>query len=304
MSAPSFAARAAALALACAGLAATALPASAATAPVAPSAPSVAHLNGAATVRWTDNATDETGFVVERCFGSGCTTFGQIGVVGADVTSFVDAFDTAGTNRYRVRAVNAAGSSAPSDVAELLLFSTGEVFARMTASVTAGTAPLTVTFDGSTSSGLNGPIAAYAWSFGDGGTAAGAVVTHTFTTPGTYAASLEVTGSVFPGTNATAVNVSVSAPPLAAPSNLAATSPTRSRVALTWTNPASAATSLAVERCSGSTCTRFTRIASVGTSAVTYTDATVRRGTTYRYRLAASDGTATVWSNVVTITSR
>lgn len=304
MSVTSIAARVVASALAGAGLVAVALPASAATVPAAPSAVTATHLNGAATIRWTDNATDETGFVVERCFGGGCTSFGQIGTVGAGVTSFVDAFDTATANRYRVRAVNAAGSSAPSDVAELILFSTGDVTARMTATATAGTAPLTVTFDGSASSGLNGPIANYAWSFGDGGTASGAVVTHTFATPGTFATSLEVTGSVFPSTNATAVNVTVSVPPLAVATDLTATTPARNRVALAWTNPASSATALTVERCSGSTCTRFTRLATVATTATAYVDTTSKRGTTYRYRLAATNGTATVWSNVVTVTAR
>jgi PKD repeat protein len=53
--------------------------------------------------------------------------------------------------------------------------------------------PLTVAFDGSASSDAEGPIAAYAWDFGDGSTGDGAWVTHRYAEPGTYTATLTVT---------------------------------------------------------------------------------------------------------------
>ena len=65
---------------------------------------------------WRDNATNETGFVVERCTGAGCTNFAQIAAPGprnntGNVT-YVDTTVTAGnTYLYRVAAVNAAGPS-------------------------------------------------------------------------------------------------------------------------------------------------------------------------------------------------
>ena len=37
---------------------------------------------------WTDNATNETGFKIERCKGATCTNFTQIATVGANVTSY------------------------------------------------------------------------------------------------------------------------------------------------------------------------------------------------------------------------
>jgi len=49
-----------------------------------------------------------------------------------------------------------------------------------------------VTFDGSGSSDADGPIAAYAWDFGDGRTAEGAVVQHAYAEPGTYTVTLTV----------------------------------------------------------------------------------------------------------------
>ena len=39
-----------------------------------------------------------------------------------------------------------------------------------------------------------GSITSWAWSFSDGGSASGQNVNHTFTTPGTYTATLSVTG--------------------------------------------------------------------------------------------------------------
>lgn len=65
--------------------------------------------------------------------------------------------------------------------------------AVISASDTAGRAPLTVTFDGSESADPeNGPLI-YAWDFGDGGSDSGVTVAHTFDTPGTYAVILTVT---------------------------------------------------------------------------------------------------------------
>jgi PKD repeat protein len=54
---------------------------------------------------------------------------------------------------------------------------------------------LTVAFDASASHDPQGPIASYAWDFGDGTTGTGVTVTHTYTRPGTYQVRLTVTDS-------------------------------------------------------------------------------------------------------------
>ncbi|MDF1553743.1 MAG: PKD domain-containing protein [Deferrisomatales bacterium] len=69
-----------------------------------------------------------------------------------------------------------------------------------TMSVTSGTAPLEVVF---TDASL-GNITFWAWDFGDGGTSTAASPTHTYTTPGSYTASLVVTGPGGASTPATA----------------------------------------------------------------------------------------------------
>ena len=67
---------------------------------------------------WTDNATNEDGFKIERCKGSTCTNFAQIATVGANVTSYSNTGLSANTSyRYRVRAYNASGNSGYSNIA-------------------------------------------------------------------------------------------------------------------------------------------------------------------------------------------
>jgi hypothetical protein len=67
---------------------------------------------------WTDNATNETGFKIERCKGSTCTNFAQIATVGANATSYSSIGLSSNTiYRFRVRAYNATGNSSYSNIA-------------------------------------------------------------------------------------------------------------------------------------------------------------------------------------------
>jgi hypothetical protein len=90
--------------------------------PSVPNAPTNLQAKGKSqstvAMRWTDNATDETGFRIERCVGTGCTTFVEIATVGANVKTFTDTGLTGRTiYTYRVRAYNDAGNSAYSNTA-------------------------------------------------------------------------------------------------------------------------------------------------------------------------------------------
>jgi len=62
-----------------------------------------------------------------------------------------------------------------------------------TASFTVGADGLAVSVDGRASSDPDGTIAAYAWTFGDGGTATGATAGHSYAAAGTYTITLKVT---------------------------------------------------------------------------------------------------------------
>lgn len=61
------------------------------------------------------------------------------------------------------------------------------------ATPTSGTAPLTVSFNGSGSSDPDGSIVQYRWDFGDGSSASTANPQHTYTAAGTFTATLRVT---------------------------------------------------------------------------------------------------------------
>ena len=67
---------------------------------------------------WSDNAANETGFVIERCQGAGCSNFALITPVGANTTSYNNTGLTASTSySYRVAATNGAGTSPYSNTA-------------------------------------------------------------------------------------------------------------------------------------------------------------------------------------------
>jgi PKD repeat protein len=65
--------------------------------------------------------------------------------------------------------------------------------AVISATPASGNAPLPVTFNGSGSFDQDGTVTSYAWNFGDGTSATGAVVSKTYSTAGTYTAVLTVT---------------------------------------------------------------------------------------------------------------
>lgn len=65
--------------------------------------------------------------------------------------------------------------------------------AALTAGTLSGVAPLATNFDGRNSSDADGSIVSYAWNFGDGSTASGDAVAHTYTSAGTFTVTLTVT---------------------------------------------------------------------------------------------------------------
>ena len=67
---------------------------------------------------WSDNSSDETGFKIERCQGSGCSSFVQITTVGANSTSYQNTSLSSSTSySYRVRGYNGNGDSGYSNTA-------------------------------------------------------------------------------------------------------------------------------------------------------------------------------------------
>jgi subtilisin len=146
---------------------------------------------------------------------------------------------------------------------------------------------LSVTFT-DTSTDSDGSIIAWNWNFGDGGTSTVQSPTHTYAAAGTYTVGLTVTDDDG-GTGSTSKSVTVtdsSALP-AAPTSLGATALSKSQINLSWTDNASNETGFYIERCKGSTCTNFTRIATVGANVTSYSNTKLTANTTYSYRVQA-----------------
>jgi hypothetical protein len=93
--------------------------------------------------------------------------------------------------------------------------------------------------------------------------------------------------------------------PPPAPTNLAASSSTRARIDLTWINTANSATSITVQRCSGSTCSAFVAVAQLAATAKSWIDSGVKSRSTYRYRVFASnDAGSSAYSSIASAKAR
>ena len=84
--------------------------------PSAPAAPTnlaaTATSSSQINLTWTDVSDNETGFILERCTGAGCSTFTQIAALGANVTSYTNTNLAASTSySYRLQAYNDGGNS-------------------------------------------------------------------------------------------------------------------------------------------------------------------------------------------------
>ena len=101
-----------------------------AVSPPPPAAPSSLSATAVSTTQinltWLDNASNEDGFKIERCSGSGCTNFAQIAQVGPGVVNYSNTGLTSSTNyTYRVSAYNIAGNSSYSNTASATTLASG-----------------------------------------------------------------------------------------------------------------------------------------------------------------------------------
>jgi PKD repeat protein len=133
-------------------------------------------------------STDQTGQIVDHAWDFGDETTGT----GASVTHVYSSPATytvthTATDQYG-RSAAAAGS--------ITVSSGGTPSARFTVSPTSPNLGDTLFFNASASIAPSGrSVVSYDWTFGDGGTASGATVSHSFATAGSYRVTLTVTDS-------------------------------------------------------------------------------------------------------------
>jgi titin len=183
------------------------------TTPAPPAAPTglsaTAISAGQINLAWSDNSADEDGFRIERCAGSGCTDFAEVGSVGANTTAYQDVSGLVAstTYAYRVRAWK------------------GALYSSYAAPVEAMTLPVTIS-------------------------------------------------------------------PPNPPSQLTATASGSRQINLAWIDNSSDEDGFTIERCTGSGCTNFAALASVGANITSFQDTSgLAAATTYAYRVRAYKAT-------------
>lgn len=246
---------------------------------------------------WLDNASDETGYEIDRCTGVACTNFVLLATAAAGAQAYSDASVAASTSyRYRVRAVNAGGSSGYTNLAIGSTVTPGTPTAFTALAATAARVDLAWTDNAINETGFRierctGAACVNYALLANVPAGTQAYQDATAAQPNTYRyqvrAENAATSSAFSGTVAVRVDVPD------APITLAATTISTTRINLAWDLTALDATSQRLERCLGISCTNFALLASVATNIEQFTDSTVAASTLYRYRVLALNGVGT-----------
>jgi PKD repeat protein len=137
--------------------------------------------NGAGAVIATSNPTDSLPASIAASISTAGTYYVSVDGVGKGDPLSTGYTDYGSVGQYTVSVTTQATTSQPPT-------------AVMSATPTSGTAPLNVSFDAAGSTDSDGTIVSYAWTFGDGGSQTGGpTALRTYSTAGTYTASLTVT---------------------------------------------------------------------------------------------------------------
>ncbi|HEX5090526.1 MAG TPA: LamG-like jellyroll fold domain-containing protein [Nocardioides sp.] len=289
----------------------------------APSAPAGLTATPVSTSRidlgWTASTDNVgvTGYSVERCQGTGCTAFAEVGTPTG--TAFSDTGLSAGTTyRYRVRAVDAAGNvGAYSSIVTTATPAVPDTSPPSAPTGLTATAVSATRIDlGWTASTDDVGVAGYrverctgaaCTNFAQVGTPAGVTFSDTgLAASTTYryqvravdaAGNLGDYSSIVPATTPAAPDTTAPS----APTGLTATAVGTTRIDLGWTASTDnvGVTGYRLERCQGASCTSWAQVATPTTTS--YSDTGLTQNTTYRYRVRAVDaaGNLSAYSAIV-----
>lgn len=283
-------------------------------APPLPTAPSnlvaVALTPTSVQLTWTDNATTETGFELERRIGS--QAFVRIITLASNLTSYVDASASPATvYTYRIRAINANGNSAYAPAPQVTTPSApppNPPIVVLNASATSITQGQSITWSTVGTMAGSGSLATWIFNRGNSTTQNGTgtppltLGPYTYPAVGIFTATLSVTDTngITRTASSQPVTVSAAPSPPTAPTNLLATLSAPTSVQLNWTDTSTNETGFSIERRipSGS----FAQITTVGPNIGGYLDTGLNNNTTYEYRVRAFNGVGnSAYSNTVSI---
>jgi len=249
---------------------------------------STAFAAGKITLAW-DSVTNPNvrGYMIH--YGPSAGNYTASVDVGNITTAAVNNLTEGATYHFAVAAYDASHAEGlkSTDVGGIVKYTVP--VAAFTASVVSGHAPLALNFTSSST----GSITSYSWNFGDGTTSTSASPAKVYSNAGTYTVALTVTGPGGSNTSTKANYITVTAggdtTPPGAPGTPTATPIGSTAIGLSWGAATDnvGVTGYKVERCQGASCATFVQIATpVGTA---YNDSGLPAGTTYRYRVRATD---------------
>jgi hypothetical protein len=270
----------------------------AATAPVAPAAPSALSASALSAnqvaLAWTDNASSEDGFKIERS-QTNTNNFVQVATVGPNATSYTDVdLKPATKYHYRVRAyVSATSVESPySNTATATTLSAPSAPTGLSATASSPTQinlawtdksnnELGFKIERSTDGAIFTQIASVAanvTTFSDVGLIASTVYHY-------RVRATNANGDSAYSNSASAMTHGTEATLPTAPTNLTATSANGLKVTLKWSDTAANELGFRVERSIDGT--TFTEVAIVGADTTTHADSGLAAMTTYYYRVTA-----------------
>jgi len=262
------------------------------------------------------NPSTETGgtisnYLVERCQGTGCSNFAQVGTT--TTTTFNDTGLTASSSySYRVRAQDAAGTLGPYSTVYTAT-SPAPLPSLPGNLVAAGASSTQANLSWSASTEIGGTVNNYIVERcqGAGCTTFAQIGTSTTTTFGdtgltagtTYnyrVRASDTTGGLSPYSN---VSTAITTGAPTDPTNLVATAVSPTQINLTWTastETGGTVTGYLIERCQGVGCSNFARLLTVPTNS--YSDTGLTSGSSYTYHVKATDasGNFSNYSNLAT----
>ncbi len=251
--------------------------------------------NDLVSLTWQDNATDETGYIIERCVGAGCSSFVVLFIADSNTTTYEDTSAPVGQAlTYRVLALNPAGSAAPSNEASVATTIPALPNTLVGTLVSATQIDLSWVNPATDEDGI-----IIERCEGVGCTNFVAIDTAAVDET-TYQDASALAGVVYRyrvrsynanGTSGATAVVTLSTTVPDAPTGLALNLPQTNAgaVGLTWTDVSTTETGYIVERCDGTGCSSFSTIATLGAGSTGYNDGPITLDTTYLYRVRAEN---------------